>query len=82
MRPGYLEGVGTATSFKRFVVESSVAHVKCVLVYGPDCVHDLAERAPCFKQTLEPMTIALGSKPEGVTMVEVDATANLDPGKN
>jgi hypothetical protein len=27
------------------------------------------------------MTIALGSKPDGVTMVEVDATANLDPGK-
>jgi hypothetical protein len=27
------------------------------------------------------MTIALGSKPDGVTMVEVDATANLDPAK-
>jgi hypothetical protein len=27
------------------------------------------------------MTIALGSKPGGVTMVEVDTTADLDPGK-
>ena len=28
------------------------------------------------------MTIALGSKTDGVTVVEVDATANLDPAKN
>jgi hypothetical protein len=27
------------------------------------------------------MTIAMGSKPDGVTMVEVDAKANLDPAK-
>jgi hypothetical protein len=27
------------------------------------------------------MTIALGSKPDGVTMIEVEAKANLDPGK-
>src|SRR5579863_8436833 len=30
-------------AFKRFVVGPSEAHVKCVLAYGPDCVHDLAE---------------------------------------
>jgi hypothetical protein len=38
--------------FKRFVVGSSVAHVKCVLVYGPDCVHDLAEEHPVLSKRL------------------------------